>query len=60
MAKRSPMRSVGLDFMETAPWKIVNTITINASPQDVYRVINDPTTYPSWYEEVSSSFSADC
>ncbi|MER5728780.1 SRPBCC family protein [Streptomyces sp. NPDC002138] len=52
MARR--LRPVGLDFIETAPVRLVYTAEASASPESVYRALAEEVTgWPSWFRAVS-------
>ncbi|MCZ4101466.1 SRPBCC family protein [Streptomyces sp. So13.3] len=60
MARRSrsprPLRRVELDFLDTAPVRLVFTLAITSSPEAVYRAIAvDTESTPEWFTAVKSA-----
>ncbi|MFJ7203797.1 SRPBCC family protein [Streptomyces sp. NPDC098789] len=52
MARR--LRPVGLDFIETAPVRLVYTARAAAPPESVYRALAEEVTgWPSWFRAVT-------
>ena len=45
-------RTVDLNFLDSAPVKIVNEVEINASPERVFRVFEDAESWPKWFKEI--------
>lgn len=48
MAKRYPCRRVGLDFIDTAPFRFVSTVDLNISPAELFEVLADAESWPVW------------
>jgi len=44
-------RPVGLDFIESAPLRFVYTVDIDASPEDVFKVLADVDAWPRFLED---------
>lgn len=60
MARRSrsprPLRRVELDFLDTAPVRLVFTLGIIAPPEAVYRALAvDTVAWPAWFGAVKSA-----
>ncbi|MEV6162735.1 SRPBCC family protein [Streptomyces sp. NPDC052052] len=54
MARR--LRSVGLDFTETAPLRLVFAAELSAPPEAVYRALaEDVTGWPTWFTSVTAA-----
>jgi hypothetical protein len=43
---------VGIDFLETAPYKIVTETTMEASCKEVFEILGDETLWPEWFDEM--------
>ncbi len=50
--KRFPCRPVDLNFLNSAPVRFVNEVTINASPERVFAVLEDPESWPKWFKDI--------
>ena len=46
---------VDLDYLENAPFKFVNTVELNAKPEQVFKLFEDPDAWPKWYKELRHS-----
>jgi carbon monoxide dehydrogenase subunit G len=44
-------RPVGLDFIESAPLRFVNEVEINASPEEVFKVLADAESWPRFLKD---------
>ncbi|MFF8914685.1 SRPBCC family protein [Streptomyces sp. NPDC015032] len=54
MARR--LRSVDLDFIESAPLRLVFTAEVRAHPETVYRALADDVAgWPSWFTSVTAA-----
>jgi len=49
---RFPCREVGHDFLESAPLRFVNEVTINATPARVFEALEDPQAWPKWFNDI--------
>jgi Polyketide cyclase / dehydrase and lipid transport len=48
MPKRHPCQRVGLDFIETAPFRFVSTVDLAITPEQLFEVLADETSWPHW------------
>ena len=48
MAKRHPCKRVGLDFVESAPYRFVSTVDLAITPEQLFEVLADETSWPHW------------
>jgi carbon monoxide dehydrogenase subunit G len=39
---------VGLDFIDTAPFRFVSTVDLNITPEQVFQVLDDAESWPQW------------
>ena len=46
MAKRHPCKRVGLDFVESAPYRFVSTVDLAITPEQLFEVLADSTKLP--------------
>ncbi len=51
-AMRFSCRPVDPDFLYSAPVRIVNEVTINAAPEKVFEVLEDPDAWPKWFKDI--------
>ena len=42
-------RAVGVDFLETAPNVIVHVVDLAATPEQIFDVFEDESSWPQWY-----------
>lgn len=49
---RFACRPVDLSFIETAPLKFVNEVELDASPEQVFKVLEDEESWPKWFKEI--------
>lgn len=49
---RFSCREVGQDFLESAPVRFVNEVTINATPERVFEALEDPELWPKWFNDI--------
>ena len=45
-------KEVDLSFLETAPIKFVNIVTLDSTPQRVFEVFEDPKAWPRWFKDI--------
>jgi len=45
-------RKVGLEFIESAPVRFVNEVTIHASCDEVFEALKDPDSWPRWFSDI--------
>ncbi len=45
-------QTVDISFLETATVKEVNTVEIKASPELIFKVWEDPDTWPEWFDSI--------
>ncbi|MFF9348981.1 SRPBCC family protein [Streptomyces sp. NPDC014734] len=51
-----PLRPVGIDFVESAPLRLVYAAELSASPEDVYRALADDVPgWPLWFTAVTAA-----
>ena len=43
---------VGMDFVESAPERIVNEIELEASPERVFEVLENGDAWPRWFDDI--------
>jgi carbon monoxide dehydrogenase subunit G len=48
MAKTYPCESVGLDFIDEAPFRFVSTVDIAINPEQLFEVLADAQSWPHW------------
>jgi hypothetical protein len=48
MPKRHPCQRVGLDFIETAPFRFVSTVDLAITAEQLFEVLADETSWPHW------------
>ena len=48
MSKRYPCERVGLDFIETAPFRFVSTVELTITPEQLFEVLADAASWPQW------------
>lgn len=53
------LRSVGLDYTETAPVRLVFTAEASAAPEAVFHALADVEGWPRWYRQVTEARSTD-
>ena len=46
---------VGTNFIETAPLVVHATVSVQASPAQVWRVLNDTERWPEWFDGLSEA-----
>ena len=49
---RFACRPVGLDFIDTAPWRFENVVELDAAPERVFDVFADGESWPRWFEGI--------
>ena len=42
------MRAVGLDFIDSAPFRFVSTVDLAITPEQVWEVLDDAESWPHW------------
>ncbi|WPB94872.1 SRPBCC family protein [Streptomyces malaysiensis] len=53
------LRSVGLEYAETAPVRLVFVAEISASPEAVFEAFADVEGWPRWYRQVKQARATD-
>lgn len=48
MPKRHPCQRVGLDFVDTAPFRFVSTVDLAITPEQLFEVLADAESWPRW------------
>jgi carbon monoxide dehydrogenase subunit G len=48
MAKKHPCERVDLGFIETAPYRFVSTVDLAITPEQLFEVLADETSWPQW------------
>lgn len=48
MPKRHPCQRVGLDFVDTAPFRFVSTVDLAITPEQLFEVLADAESWPHW------------
>jgi len=48
MTDRFPCRRIDMSYFDTAPIRFTNSIEINATPQKIFDVFEDPESWPVW------------
>lgn len=48
MAKSYPCEHVDLSFVDTAPYRFVSTVDLAITPQQLFEVLSDETSWPQW------------
>ena len=48
MPKRHPCQRVGLDFVDTAPFRFVSTVDLAITPEQLFEVLADAEAWPHW------------
>ncbi|MCV7126902.1 MULTISPECIES: SRPBCC family protein [Mycolicibacterium] len=43
-----PCERVGLDFVDTAPYRFVSTVDLAITPEQLFEVLADETSWPHW------------
>ena len=43
-----PCEQVGLEFIDTAPFRFVSTVDLPVSPEQVWEVLDDAESWPHW------------
>jgi len=43
-----PCERVGLDFIDTAPFRFVSTVDLTITPEQVFEVLDDAESWPHW------------
>jgi carbon monoxide dehydrogenase subunit G len=43
-----PCERVGLDFIETAPYRFVSTVDLTVTPEQLWEVLDDAESWPQW------------
>lgn len=43
-----PCERVGLDFVDTAPYRFVSTVDLTITPEQLFEVLADETSWPHW------------
>lgn len=43
-----PCERVGLDFVDTAPYRFVSTVDLAVTPEQLFEVLADETSWPRW------------
>ena len=43
-----PCQRVGLDFVDTAPFRFVSTVDLAITPEQVWEVLDDAESWPHW------------
>jgi hypothetical protein len=43
-----PCERVGLDFIETAPYRFVSTVDLTITPEQLWEVLDDAESWPYW------------
>jgi len=54
MPKRHPCREVGLDFIETAPFRFVSTVDLFITPEQLFEVLADASSWPHWASVITN------
>ena len=54
MAKRHPCKRVGLDFVESAPYRFVSTVDLAITPEQLFEVLADETSWPLWASVITN------
>ena len=42
-------QSVDMDYLESAPVKIINSVDISATPEQIFAVFEDENSWPQWF-----------
>ncbi|MFB7914446.1 SRPBCC family protein [Streptomyces sp. NPDC056061] len=51
-----PLRPVGIDFVESAPLRLVYAAELSASPEDIYHALADDVSgWPRWFTAVTAA-----
>ncbi|WP_024447349.1 SRPBCC family protein [Mycolicibacterium iranicum] len=45
---------VGLDFVETAPYRFVSTVDLAVTPEQLFEVLADETSWPHWASVITN------
>ena len=48
MAKRHPCKKVGLEFIDSAPYRFVSTVDLAITPEQLFDVLADEASWPHW------------
>ena len=43
-----PCERVGLDFIDSAPFRFVSTVDLNITPEQLFEVLDDAESWPQW------------
>lgn len=43
-----PCERVGLDFIDNAPFRLVSTVELNITPEQVFEILDDAESWPHW------------
>ncbi|HEX5142292.1 MAG TPA: SRPBCC family protein [Mycobacterium sp.] len=54
MSKRHPCQRVGLDFIESAPFRFVSTVELAITPEQLVEVLADETSWPHWASVITN------
>ena len=53
MAKRYPCERVGVDFVDTAPYRFVSTVDLAITPERLFEVLEDADSWPHWASAIT-------
>lgn len=50
----NPCEKVGLDFVDTAPYRFSNTVDLNVTPDQLWEVFVDAAAWPRWAKVITN------
>jgi hypothetical protein len=49
------MRGVGLDFIDSAPFRFVSTVDLTITPEQLFEVLDDAESWPQWATAITKA-----
>jgi hypothetical protein len=53
MATMHPCEKVGVEFVDTAPYRFSNSVDLNITPEQVFEVMADASSWPRWAKVIT-------
>lgn len=53
MATMHPCEKVGVDFVDTAPYRFSNSVDLDITPEQVFEVMADASAWPRWAKVIT-------
>ena len=50
--KQYELQKVGLEFVDTAPARLINTVHVKATPEQIWSALEDATAWPRWAKAI--------